>query len=105
VNHALAITASTLKEQKHVQADAVTAHNIEFEAKLDASDFSNKFQNFTNIAREIVGNREVVATIKEEDEQEDHPKVNVFAAAYVGKEKTPYYSKIIDNIWEFQLFG
>jgi hypothetical protein len=31
--------------------------------------------------------------------------VDFFAAAYVGREKTPYYSKIIDSIWEFRLFG
>jgi hypothetical protein len=54
-----------------------------------------------------VGNREVVPTV-EEDEQEECPEVNFVAAAYVGKEKTPYYSyysKMIDNTWEFRLFG
>jgi hypothetical protein len=51
-----------------------------------------------------VGNRETVPTV-EEDEQEERLEVNFFAAAYVGKEKTPYYSKMIDNIWEFWLFG
>jgi hypothetical protein len=51
-----------------------------------------------------VGNREIVPTV-EEDEQEERLEVNFFAAAYVGKEKTPYYSKMIDNIWEFRLFG
>jgi hypothetical protein len=49
-----------------------------------------------------VGNREVVPT-EEEDEQEERPKVNFFAAAYVGKEKAPYYSKMMDNIWEFRV--
>lgn len=62
-----------------------------------------KPNKFTNIAREIVGNREVIPTVEEEEEQEERPEVNSFSAAYVGKEMTPCYSKIIDNIWEFRL--
>jgi hypothetical protein len=61
-----------------------------------------KPNKFTNIAREIVGNQ---APIEEEEEQEERPEVNFFAAAYIGKEKAPCYSKIIDNIWEFRLFN
>lgn len=41
----------------------------------------------------------------EEDEQEEHPEMDFFAAAYVRKEKTPCYSKVIDNTWKFRLFG
>jgi hypothetical protein len=63
-----------------------------------------KLNKFTNITREIVDNREIVATI-EKDKQEKRPEMNFFAVTYVEKEKTPYYSKIINNIWEFQLFG
>jgi hypothetical protein len=40
----------------------------------------------------------------EEDGQEEHPEMDFFAAAYV-KEKTPCYSKVIDNTWKFRLFG
>lgn len=44
-------------------------------------------------------------TVEEEDEQEEHPEMDFFAAAYVRKEKTPCYSKVIDNTWKFRLFG
>jgi|SRR5271155_2320104 len=49
----------------------------------------NKFVNIT---------REIVETIEEEDKQGERPRVNFFTAVCVGKEKTPYYSKIIDNV-------
>jgi len=36
--------------------------------------------------------------MEEEDRQEERSEVNFFTAAYVRKEKTPCYSKIIDNV-------
>jgi hypothetical protein len=59
---------------------------------------SPKPNRFTNIAREIVGVPPVVDSVEEEREEEALPEVDVFAAAYIGKEKTPCYSKVEENI-------
>jgi hypothetical protein len=59
---------------------------------------SPKPNKFINIAREIVGVPPIVNNVKKEEEKKALPEVDVFAAAYISKKKTLYYSKIEENI-------
>lgn len=62
---------------------------------------SLKHKKLANIGQETVG---ISRTIEEDDVQrseEELPEFHFLSVAYIGKDKSPCYSKLIDNIGDF----
>ena len=62
---------------------------------------SPKANRFTDVAREIV---DAAAPTMKDINEEGRPEVHFIAAGWVGKDKTPCYSKLFPSIWDFHLY-